>query len=585
MSGLRKIPLRWLIIGLGVICYLLHFIERNPSNPYSRPIISDAKGYYAYLPAIFIYQDFDYEFIPEVDSKYYAVGQDKHIFIEVDGTRVNKTFPGISLLYLPFFLIAHFLALLLGLPADGYSDIYQYLFDFGQFFYATLGLLFAASLLRNLKIKEGAILGAITVILLGTNLWYYTLYDQSVTHVYNFFLINLFLWWLSRFEQTNHAKYVLLSIATFSVILIARPTGVLSLLLVPILFQKKSFYGALFRTLKNLKPLFLGLLISGSTLMIPFLLWKVQSGNWVVYSYGDEGFNFAEPHLVEFLFSYAKGWWLYSPLILVSIVLGVWSLITAGARQQVVWFLGFLMIAIYVFSSWWCWYYGFSFGQRPMVDFYIVFIYFLGLAFSNMSKKQLVMLLPLGLFFAFLNIHQSHQQYQGYYTTPTPTKEMYWDNFLSFQKKAKVYYEEDAVQKEFLFDFEEELLEYTGNVVDHDEARNGSRMTYVDQDHEFSGNIFLQDASMLTQSIVVSAYINAKTDLEYSTLVIEHSGIPATYVSYPLAEYAVRNEWVKVEFLYENDWEETNEILHVYFWNQSTQERVFIDDMEIVVLD
>jgi len=168
----------------------LHFIERDPSSPYQRPIISDAKGYYAYLPALIIYQDFEYEFLAEMDEKYYKVGQDKHIFIEQNGRRVNKTFPGVALLYLPFFLIAHFLASLLDLPADGYSDIYQYLFDCGQFFYATLGLLLMGNVFKLLGFTKKSIILSIALVTLGTNLWYYIVYDQSVTHVYNFFLIN-----------------------------------------------------------------------------------------------------------------------------------------------------------------------------------------------------------------------------------------------------------------------------------------------------------------------------------------------------------------------------------------------------------
>ena len=136
LRQLKNISISKLVILFGLILYLLHFIERDPSSPYQRPIISDAKGYYAYLPALIIYQDFEYEFLAEMDEKYYKVGQDKHIFIEQNGRRVNKTFPGVALLYLPFFLFAHFLASLLYLPADGYSHIYQLLFDFGLFFSA-----------------------------------------------------------------------------------------------------------------------------------------------------------------------------------------------------------------------------------------------------------------------------------------------------------------------------------------------------------------------------------------------------------------------------------------------------------------
>ena len=45
------------------------------------------------------------------------------------------------------------------------------------------------------------------------------------------------------------------------------------------------------------------------------MLWKWQTGSWVVYSYKDEGFDFMHPHFWEFLFSFQKGWLLWSPII------------------------------------------------------------------------------------------------------------------------------------------------------------------------------------------------------------------------------------------------------------------------------
>jgi hypothetical protein len=81
-------------------------------NQYRRPIIGDAKGYYAYLPAAFIYQDFSFSFVEDVEQKYYpsdgSLG--KHFLVQqANGTQVNKCFPGVSLFYLPFFLLAFFL--------------------------------------------------------------------------------------------------------------------------------------------------------------------------------------------------------------------------------------------------------------------------------------------------------------------------------------------------------------------------------------------------------------------------------------------------------------------------------------------
>ena len=92
---------------------------------------------------------------------------------------------------------------------------------------------------------------------------------------------------------------------------------------VVVLFYSKYFFlPAGFSTLIRPKNILKSVLISIPILLIPFLLWKIQTGNWVVYSYGEEGFNFATPHFSEFIFSYLKGWLTYTPIAFLILVFG-----------------------------------------------------------------------------------------------------------------------------------------------------------------------------------------------------------------------------------------------------------------------
>jgi hypothetical protein len=129
---------------------IIFLLVKSPHDPYDRLIINDGKGYYAYLPALFIYQDLEYGFVEYYESKYYPSDADPSYFkefrFEFRGETVNKTFSGIAVLMLPFFLIAHVLALLFG-EADGYSMIYQYAIGFSAYFYLLLGLLSLKNLL------------------------------------------------------------------------------------------------------------------------------------------------------------------------------------------------------------------------------------------------------------------------------------------------------------------------------------------------------------------------------------------------------------------------------------------------------
>ena len=44
-------------------------------------------------------------------------------------------------------------------------------------------------------------------------------------------------------------------------------------------------------------------------------LYKISVGHFLVYSYGHEKFDFINPHLLGFLFSYDNGMFLYIPAI------------------------------------------------------------------------------------------------------------------------------------------------------------------------------------------------------------------------------------------------------------------------------
>ena len=137
-----------------ILSLLLFFTLKKPYYEWDRIINSDGKGYYAYLPAIFIYNDLDYKFVEYYEAKYYP--SDRLVFKEFrynwKGETVNKTFCGLAILWLPFFLIAHIFSLLTDFKADGYSLPYQYAIGLATIVYLWLGLRALVSLL----IKYGA---------------------------------------------------------------------------------------------------------------------------------------------------------------------------------------------------------------------------------------------------------------------------------------------------------------------------------------------------------------------------------------------------------------------------------------------
>jgi len=169
------------LILLLYVCLFLGF--KSPEKPWDRVINSDGKAYYAYLPAIFIHNDFRYKFVEDYEWVYYP--HDKAAFKEfrmkTGNGVVNKTYPGMAVVWTPFFLLAHFVAYLELFPTDGYSPPYQYMIALASLFFLWLG---ARTLMRLLikfgsSAKNAAFIAF--VIAVGTNLVYYTITEGSMT--------------------------------------------------------------------------------------------------------------------------------------------------------------------------------------------------------------------------------------------------------------------------------------------------------------------------------------------------------------------------------------------------------------------
>ncbi|MBK7573437.1 MAG: hypothetical protein IPI10_18220 [Bacteroidetes bacterium] len=87
-------------------------------------IISDGKGYYAYLPAAFIYHDMNMMFFDSIEAKYYDANTKYQYRTVANGKVIDKYFAGAAVMQVPFFLTAHAITLMSDEPADGYSKWY-----------------------------------------------------------------------------------------------------------------------------------------------------------------------------------------------------------------------------------------------------------------------------------------------------------------------------------------------------------------------------------------------------------------------------------------------------------------------------
>ncbi len=567
---------------LVVSLFIFHLAGKNYTDPYQKPIAGDAQAYYAYLPAVFIYADFSYGFIDEINEKHYPKSLQKS-FLKPNGTgKVNKTFPGVALLYLPFFLIAHALAIVFGLDADGYSTIYQVLFDVGLWFYLFLGLVFLKKVLLFFKFSVLNTNLTTLILCLGTNLFFYSVYDQSVTHVYNFFLANVFVFMLLKFKENGQYKFLGLALFVLCLLGITRPTNILVLGLLFFFIPTISFYKQVFLTLIRPKNLLKSVLISIPILAIPFLLWKIQTGNWVVYSYGEEGFNFANPHFFEFIFSYLKGWLTYTPIAFIILVFGF---ILLYKKDKGRFFVGisFYVLTIYIFSSWWCWYYGAGMGQRVMIDHYLLLGYLISLIIvvfetQPLMNRMLKRGLAIGVTIIFIghNIAQAYQIRYGILSGGSATKEQFWDNFLVFEPKAKIYPHAHWVLEQSI----SPSLDSTQNNL-----LKGSSYFIEDQwtievsaFEPYSASVQLHVQNMRKGSkICIRFKARARTPISETRAIFVYGD---TNHIFNLGDFVKTDKWVDIEFMVEP----AKTILapaKIYFWNANSEEKVEIQSLKV----
>ncbi len=230
--------------------------------------------------------------------------------VEVAGGRVITKYPiGLALLNAPWYGLAHAYTRWRGeYPADGYSRPYQRAIAVAGIFYGLLGLWLLGRLLSS-WFSDGVTAWTTAAIGLGTNLLNYMTYEGAIAHS------ALFMWQVSlliatvRWYQTGRARHVIAAGFFLGIATLTRPTELL-FGLIPLLWglHDKASLTARWQWLRPRWPSLLaalGVLLAMVTLQLAY--WKWTTGEWFIYSYGIERFDFTDPHLLDGLFSFRKG--------------------------------------------------------------------------------------------------------------------------------------------------------------------------------------------------------------------------------------------------------------------------------------
>lgn len=430
----RRWYLRLFMISASIILItgLLYYPKWN--KPHTEATLSwDVSGYYFYLPALFIYQDITkLDWQQSIQEKYSPASSLYQAFAHRSGNYIMKYSAGMAVMYLPFFLIGHGLALAGPWPADGFSLPYQIAINFGSLFIALFGLWVLGKVLRHYfsPLVAGLTLLSLT---LATNYLNYSAIDGAMTHNYLFTLYTILMWATIRIYQEASWRHALLIGLCVGLGALTRPTEII-IALIPLAWGLGSFEHISTRMtwLKKHWPLVLTAgMVVGAIGFIQPLYWRLAGQEWLIYSYQDQGFSWLKAHIYQGLFSFKKGWLVYTPFMFLALA-GLIPLFKQRRELFAVTLL-FTLLFIYITFSWDIWWYGGSLGQRAMVQSYAILSIPLAAMITWVVQKSWRVYLfgGFGLFCVYYNLWLTHQAHKGGLLDPeNMTKAYFWKIFL-----------------------------------------------------------------------------------------------------------------------------------------------------------
>ncbi|MEZ4937585.1 MAG: hypothetical protein R2799_08320 [Crocinitomicaceae bacterium] len=421
----------------GILEFLLIFLfVFMGNNYYPRPekrILADGEGYHDYLKSSFIFHDLDRKDLKK-DSEVYERLQKYGFYLEYKEGMVNKYTCGTAVLQLPFFWMAY-LEVNDQEKITGEEEPFQYWAFYAGLFYAFFGLLFLRLAFLQFNLQPLSIVIVQAAILLATSYTHELNYGVSGSHIYSFFAISAFLYFSRRYFKEQKIRLFYFACLALGFILIIRQINILVLLFLPVIAGDwKTLKMGMLRLFKPLSQFVIGLGIIFLVGLFQVYFWYQQTGDPIVYSYGSEKFFFSYPHISEMLFSYRRSLFVYAPISIVSF-LGSFHLMHQKKYFQLIsWWVGFLVLT-YVFSCWWDWTYGASYGQRVFIDFYPILFLMIAFYLKFIGKLGQIVFIGLLTWAVFLNTTQIYQWKKYIIDFHFNTEEKYDKVFLKTDKK------------------------------------------------------------------------------------------------------------------------------------------------------
>jgi hypothetical protein len=300
------------------------------------------------------------------------------------------------------------------------------------------------------------------------------------------------------------------------------------------------------------------------------------------------GLDLFSPHILDSLFSYRKGWLLYTPLMIMSMV-GFVFLYRKNKKMFFVSFTTFI-VCFYIVVSWSEWWYGAGFSNRPLITYYPILLIPMGYFLETISMKGKVVSFSFSILVVlFIGLNQFQWwQLRNYILDPyLTTKEYYWATFLKTDVSEKdreyllvqrsftgvdVFGNQDQyssrVYSRYAFKEKDSAFLYSGGV---DEFPYSGKIRYSDlteNDHIWIGLQF-KYKNLGQEAVLLGTMMNRKEGAYgYRDFQLENSNEWKDTVIYVLSP-AIRDP--KDEFKFD-------------FWKRSSDD-FYLDDLEVIVFE
>lgn len=575
----------------------------------TRAIVAyDCFGYYLYLPAATHLNDLrlqDFNKVQSLHQKVTKMANMYQVYRVKDSKNNVIRYPiGMAVCFLPSYVVSYIISAVCGVDhQDGFNPIYLYSLFIWAFIVSLLGIYFLYRfLVHYFSFYVSSI--ALVFIILGTNYFFHShMAGQGIMpHNFLFSLYAYLLYIITKWDTTGKLRYLSYAFIACALISIVRVSEIFCFI-IPVLYKVSSLDEFRRRLalifMSNWRTVLLLIMPALFILLIQLGYWKYVTGSWLYDSYQDnpgESLDILKPYLLESFFSFRKGIFIYTPIIL-FLFLGLRHLYFQ-ARQ---WFWSvsiFFIINVYIIISWSCWWYADSFGNRAIIPTYAILsigVGFLIQKVNELSWWKVSLFYTFSLAFVLLNIFQTWQFIKGILPSDRISKDYYINCFglvksPTNEQRSLLLHHYDPARKDTLpelyhgkltklFSVENDMINAESRDHIVQDSTGQQLLEKLEKGHHFSIGSRISNRMINTYDYVwlhLSTYIQSPTDEEdidvslASMMERRKNKIHHWEDVKAITKQWKANEWKKIDYWYMIDKISRDKEQFVSFiWNRS----------------